>query len=101
MAELTKSDVLFTTFVACTYDGIAFPMTHLASSFNMQGSFAQRPSIGDLPPTVTSARITFPLLLLAAQTLPKNSALSLVRINMPIQRLNLSLITVSNTPMVP
>ena len=62
-------------------------MTNLLPSFNMQGSFAQRPSIGDLPPTVTSARITFPLLLLAAQTLPKNSALSLVRINMLVHRL--------------
>ncbi len=62
-------------------------MTNLLPSFNMQGPIAQRPSFGDLPPTVTSARITFPLLFLAAQVLPKSTALSLVRINMLIQRL--------------
>ena len=62
-------------------------MTHLAPSFNMQGSFAQRPSVGDLPPPISPTRITLSLLLLPAQTLPKNSALSLVRINMLIQRL--------------
>jgi len=53
----------------------------------MQGALAQRPSIGDLPPSISPTRITLSLLLLAAQTLPKNSALSLVRINMLVHRL--------------
>ena len=62
-------------------------MTHLASSFIMQGALAQRSSVGDLPPPISPTRIKFPLLFLAAQTLPKNSALSLVRINMLVKRL--------------
>ena len=62
-------------------------MTHLASIFNMQGPIAQRPSVGDLPPSISPTRVTLSLLLQAAQTLPKNSALSLVRINMLVKRL--------------
>jgi len=75
------------SFVACTNDGIAFPMTHLASSFNMPAPIAQRTSVVDLPLTVTSARKTFPLLILAAQVLPKNPALHFARINILVHRL--------------
>ena len=105
MAELTNSGVLFTTlakdciptlafdhrhdctFVACTNDAIAFPMTHLASIFNMQCPIAQRPPVGDLPVSISPTRIALPLLLLEAQTLPKNSGLSLVSINILVKRL--------------
>ena len=53
----------------------------------MQWPIAQRPPVGDLPASISPTRIALPLLLLAAQTLPKNSALSLLRINMLVKRL--------------
>ncbi len=67
-----------------TNDGVAFPMTHLFPRFNVQGSLAQRPSVGDLSSAISSAVIALTLLLLAAQALPKRPAFSLVRINMLI-----------------
>jgi hypothetical protein len=72
------------TFVAGNNHGIAFPMTYLASSFNVQGTIAQRSSVGDLPSTVSSPGIAFSPLLMTAQVLPKCSPQSLVRINMLI-----------------
>ena len=59
-------------------------MTHLFPRFNLQGPFTQRPSVGDLPSAVPSARIAFSLLLLTAQVLPKRSPLSLIRIHLLI-----------------
>jgi len=68
--------------VVGTNHGIAFPMTHLSSIFNMQGAFAQRPSLGDLPSAFPFTCIALPLLLLVLQVLPKRTALSFVCINM-------------------
>ena len=48
-------------------------------------AIAQRPSVGDLSPAVSSHGIAFLLLLLTAQVLPKNPTQSLVRINMLIK----------------
>ncbi len=70
--------------MAGTNDGVAFPMTHLSSCFNVQGPLAQRPSVGDLSSPVSATCIALPLLLLTAQVLPKRPALSLVGINMLI-----------------
>ena len=75
------------TFVACPYDGVTLPMTNLLPSFNMQGPIAQRSSVGDLSTPISPARITFPLLLLAAQVLPKSTALRFIRVNMLVKRL--------------
>ena len=60
-------------FVVCAYHRVALPMAYLLSRLNMQGSIAQGSSVGDLSPTIPSTRITLPLLLLAAQVLPKCS----------------------------
>ena len=70
--------------MAGTNDGVALPMTHLSSCFNVQGPLTQRPSVGDLSSPVPPTCIALPLLLLAAQVLPKRSPLSLVRIHMLI-----------------
>jgi hypothetical protein len=59
-------------------------MTLLFPRLNLQGSFTQRPSVGDLPSAVPSASKGFSLLLLAAQVLPKRLPLSFIRINMLI-----------------
>jgi hypothetical protein len=61
-------------------------MTHLLSGLYMRGTLDQRSSVGDLPPAVTPAGIAFPLLLLTAQVLPKNSTLGLVGINAQVNR---------------
>jgi len=42
--------------------------------------------VGDLSTAIPSTRLTFPLLLLAAQILPKSTALRFVRINMLVKR---------------
>ena len=70
------------TFMVGTNHGIALPMTHLFSRFNVQGPFTQRPSAGNLSSAITSTCIAFFLLLLTAHVLPKCSLLSVVRINM-------------------
>ena len=61
-------------------------MTYLLPRLNMQGSIAQGSSVGDLSPTIPSTRITLPLLLLAAQVLPKSAALRFVRIDKLVKR---------------
>ena len=60
-------------------------MTNVLSCFNMQRALSQRPSFGDLPPTVQFVCIKFPFLLLTAQVPPKSTALSFVRINMLVK----------------
>jgi len=61
-------------------------MTYPLPRLNMQGSIAQGPSVGYFSTTVTSTRIAFPLLLLAAQVLPKSTAVRFVCINMLVKR---------------
>jgi len=61
-------------------------MTYLLPRLNMQGSITQGPSVGDLSAPIPSTRIAFPLLLLAAQVLPKSTALRFVCINMLVKR---------------
>ena len=72
--------------MACSYNRVALPMTYLLPRLNMQGSIAQGPSVGDLSSAIPSTRVTFPLLLLAAQVLPKRTALRFVCINMLVKR---------------
>jgi len=78
---LRSTTVTTAPLLAGANHGIAFPMTYLPSGFNIQWAIAQRPSVGDLSLAVSSTSIAFPLLLLNAQVLPKNSTQSLVRIN--------------------
>ncbi len=61
-------------------------MTYLLSDLYMRGTLAQRISVGNLSPAVTPTGIAFPLLLLTAQVLPKNSTLGLVGINAQANR---------------
>ena len=53
----------------------------------MQGPIAQRPSVGDLPSSISHTRVALSLLLLAAQVLPKSTALRFIRVNMLVKRL--------------
>jgi len=82
---LLRSTIVTTAlFVAGANHGIVFPMTHLSSCFNMQWVTAQRLFLVNLSLAVSSPCIAFPVLVLTAQVLPKNTTLSLFRINMLI-----------------
>ena len=68
-------------------DRVAFPMTHLLSSFDMRRPITQGAPVRDLAPSVPPAGVALSLLLLAAQVLPQLAASGLVGINMLVKRL--------------
>ena len=68
-------------------DRVAFPMTHLLSSFDMRRPITQGAPVRDLAPSVPPAGVALSLLLVAAQVLPQLAASGLVGINMLVKRL--------------
>jgi hypothetical protein len=72
--------------VVGTNDGVTFPMTNLLTTFNVRRALAQRSTVGDLPPAVSTTGVALSLLLLATQVLPQGAAMHLVFVNMHVQR---------------
>ena len=75
------------SLMASANDRVAFPVSHLLSSFDMRRPITQGASVRDMAPSVPTARVGLSLLLLAAKVLPQGAASSHVRVNMLVKRL--------------
>lgn len=65
---------------------IAFPVTYLTAGFNRSRTLGNGAPANDLPPTAFAAGIAFTPFLLATQMFPQRTALSLVCVNMLVNR---------------
>lgn len=73
-------------FVACTNYGIAFPVTHLTPCFNRSRTFGNGAPTNDLPAATLSAGLALAPLSLATKVFPECPSLSLVRVDVLVNR---------------
>ena len=72
--------------VAHSDHGVALPVAHLTASLNRGWTLGNGPSTNDLPATVSPTGVTFALLFLTTKVFPKRPTLSLVSIDMLVNR---------------